>query len=654
MTTISSTLKQNLYLAQKPILISLKNHFRAKMYMQDNLEEKTERAGHDFIKRALMRTIEDHPNFKLDTQTISSLDILPKLKADGLPDNSTISFSRTNTTVYAVLNKCRTMSGQRLLALWLQYPLMSKESIDNRLDIVDYFANNSEMRSVCYDESLKKIPDLLKIAFRVQKKTCSIKDLVSMYEVNKAAQTLVSTYLHIESTSGRESVKAVSELFEWIRDASHRLASFSQLLEESLVLDRTDEFNEYMLKPMINDDIAKMTDEIDTLIKKARSELKRVAYDVNLEADKSIKLEIDADNGLDFKVTKQQEQQIRGNDKYTQSRIIKKDGYRFRTETLTYLSNKYVGTRREYKMMAADLFREIIEKACVFFDDVLELAMTYTVLDVFVGLSVAATTNNYVRPLILDSEAGKIEMERLRHPCIENQPDIDNYVPNDVMMNKHEKKFYIVTGPNMGGKSTYIKSLAIGVIMAQCGSLIPADVGKVSIVDGVHTRVGAGDRQAEGVSTFMEEMMDMEGILKKASENSVVIIDELGRGTSTFDGFGLAWALTKHLVTNVKCYGAFATHFHEMTELETVASIAGNLHVKAHCEDNKLSMLFNVEPGICDESYGINVAKYTKFPEHVVKTAQEKLRQFEEVPGFSNKQEVRTFVKEVVEELTQN
>lgn len=622
------------------------------MYNPDHHGEAAENADAEYIKRALWQTIEDHPHFKLNPQAIASLDILPKLKSNGLPDNSSTSLSRTNTTVFSVLNKCRTMSGQRLLALWLQHPLKSKEHIDRRLAIVEYFLVNSEMRIICYDDCLRKIPDLLRIACRINKEKCSIKDLVNIYEAYKSAQTLCKTYGHNSETSDREQVQAVDELFQWLEKSCSNLSDFALLLEDSLVLDQHDEDNEYMLKPKFNDDVAKITEELDILIKKSRAELRKVASNVGLEADKSIKLEIDAEHGFNFKVSKQQEQAIRGNSDFTQSRKIMKDGYRFQTRLLSRLSNTYVETKAEYNVVSKSVFDEVISKAVMYDDVVLELCMAYTVVDVFVALSVAALSNNYVRPLILDCDAGKIEIERLRHPCVENQPDIDNYVPNDIMMAKHGKKFYIVTGPNMGGKSTYIKSVAIGIIMAQCGSLIPAEEGKISIIDGVYTRIGAGDRQAEGISTFMDEMMDMASILKSATENSIVIIDELGRGTSTFDGFGLAWSITKHLAASTRCYGVFATHFHELTELEEEVSTVGNLHVKAYCENDKLSMLFNVDRGICDDSYGINVARYTRFPEHVIKVAQEKLKQFEEVRGFSNKQEVRDFVKECVKELT--
>uniref|UniRef100_A0A6G1SEJ7 DNA mismatch repair protein Msh2 n=1 Tax=Aceria tosichella TaxID=561515 RepID=A0A6G1SEJ7_9ACAR len=619
------------------------------MYEQEN--QGGEVNDVDYIKKALIKTIDGYAHFTLNDQAIASLDIVPKLKPDGLPDTSSMSLSRSSTTIFSVLNKCRTQPGQRLLAFWLQNPLMSKKHIDERQDIVEYFMSNSEIRATCYDDYLRKIPDLLRIACRIARERCSIRDLVKIYHASKSASTLFTTFNHISSTSDQEAPKAVVDLFKWMNQSSYHLKDFEKLLEDSLMLDKLDENNDYLLRPQANDDIAKITEELNSLVRRARDEMVTVANDVGVEPDKGVKLEIDATKGFDMRVTRQNEQLVRNNSEYIQASQIKKDGYRFTTRVLSRLSDKYVGTKAEYASIAKDVYHDIISRAVMYDDQVLELCMSYTVLDVFVALAVAADTNNYARPLILDSEAGKIEMERLRHPCVENQPDIENYVPNDIMLSKYDKKFFIVTGPNMGGKSTYIKSIAAAVIMALCGSSIPAEDGKISIIDHVYTRIGAGDRQAEGISTFMEEMLEMQNILAKATENSLVIIDELGRGTSTFDGFGLAWAITKHLASQIKCYGVFATHFHELTEMENEIPSVGNLHVKAYCQDDKLSLLYNVDRGVCDESYGINVARYTKFPQHVIEMATEKLKQFEEVPGFESKKELKNFVQDCVREL---
>lgn len=603
-----------------------------------------------YIENAFSRTMNQNDYFTISDATSTALDILPKQKSGSMIDSglsSNIS-SRSNTTVFSVLNRCRTKQGQGLLAFWLKHPLKARKDIDSRLEIVSHLLENVTLRSLCYEDYLRKIPDLVRVAYRMSKEKCSLDDLMKVYNSCKQIQNLYMGYLQLIRTINTEAPESVKELFHRAEVSCKDLGDFMKLIDDSIDVNSIDESGDYLVKPECDEAIARITLEINNYCSSARKQLKLVADDIHLEANRTLKLETDSEKGFAFKVTKQNEQAVRGNSDYEQLSLVKKDGYRFTNRALTKLSDKYVSAKDEYAVSSKNIVEEIISKAVMYDDQVLDLAMIVTLIDVFVGLATAASQNNYCLPLILDSDAGKIVLEKVRHPCIENQPDIDNYVANDLSMSDHGKKFYVITGPNMGGKSTFIKSIAITVIMAQCGSLVPADEAKISIVDGVYTRVGAGDKQMDGISTFMEEMMDMSVIMKEATQYSLVIIDELGRGTSTFDGFGLAWSISHHLAANIKSYVLFATHFIELTELEKEIDTVGNLHVKAICQDERLIMLFNIDSGVCDDSYGINVARYTKFPDRVIKMAQEKLKQFEEVPGFSSKQEVREFVNNCV------
>lgn len=605
-----------------------------------------------YANKAYQNTLDEGTFFTLSHSTLSTLDILPKLRPDGTIDTlgSSGSTSRTNATIYAVLNKCRTKPGQNLLALWLQNPLKCPKKVNLRLEIVHHLMENVELRSICHDDHLRKIPDLIRVAFKIKREKCSLNDLMKVYNTCTIVQTMCKTFGHLVEMSETNPPESINNLFDWAQSSLKNLGDFMKLVEDSIDTDKVDDSGEYVVRPECDEMIARITLDINNITSRARKELSQVAEDIGLEAGKSVKLETDAEKGFAFKVTKQNEQAVRGNSDYEQLSLVKKDGYRFTSRTLTRLSNKYVNAKQEYQDAAKNIIEEVISRAVMYDGEILEMAMAITMIDVFVALATAASQNNYCKPLILDSSAGKVNLDQVRHPCVENQPDIENYVPNDLTMSRDEKRFYIITGPNMGGKSTYIKSVATAIIMAQCGSLVPARDATISIVDGVFTRIGAGDKQMEGISTFMEEMMDMATILKEANEYSMVIIDELGRGTSTFDGFGLAWSISKQLASQIKCYTLFATHFLELTELEREIEAVGNLHVKALCQDEKLIMLFNVDKGICDESYGINVARYTRFPQRVIDAAKEKLRQFEEVPGFSSKREVREFINEYVRE----
>lgn len=615
-----------------------------------DFEKENAASFNKFLANSLMQTLDDGTYFELDQKTAGALDILPKFKPDGsltVANEGNIS-SRTNTTVYAVLNNCRTQPGQKLLAIWLKNPLRVKEKIDTRLNIVKHLVENHQLRTVCYDDYLRKFPDMLRLSFKISKEKCSLLDLVKVYQACKSAQSLCKQYQQMQSPDIPDPQESVAKLFRCVELACGDMKEFMSTLDESIEMDSIDLSGDYMLKPKVDEDIARVTVLIQDLCSKARKEMVAAANEMDLEPEKSIKLEADAEKGFALRVTRANETRVRDYDTYYQVTTVKKDGFRFTCRALEKLSSKYVAAKQEYEGISKRVIEEIVSRVTIHEGEVLDLSMALTLLDAFVALAVAAVRNNYVKPLILDSDSGKIELDKMRHPCLENQPDVENYVPNDIALSKDAKKFYLVTGPNMGGKSTFIKSVAINVLMAQCGSLIPAEDGRISIIDGVYTRIGAGDKQAAGISTFMEEMLDMSDILKRATEHSLVIIDELGRGTSTFDGYGLAWSISKHLATKIKCYTIFATHFHELTEMEEEIPIVGNLHVKAICCDNKLTMLFNVDDGVCDEIYGINVAKYTKFPQHVVDNAEEKLKTFEEVPGFRDKKELREFVRDCV------
>lgn len=621
--------------------------------MDDSEKAEITAGFNKFLQKSLLKTLDEGTHFELDQRVITALDILPKFKADGswtLDHNSNIS-SRTNTTVYAVLNKCRTSPGQKLLAVWLSNPLKYKDKIDTRLSIVQHLVENHQLRTTCYDDYLRKIPDMLRISFRISREKCSLLDLVKVYQTCKSAQSLSKIFHQMQLSGATEPQESVTKLFKCVELACNDLEEFMNLLDESIEMDNIDLSGDYMLKPKVDEDIARVTLLIQGLCDKARKEMLAAADEIDLEADKSIKLEADAEKGFAIRVTRANEALVRDHKSYYQVTTVKKDGFRFTSRALEKLSSKYVAAKEEYEQISKRVIEEIVSRVTIYEGEVLDLTMALTLIDVFVSLAVAAVQNNYTKPLILESGYEKIELDKMRHPCIENQPDVENYVPNDIAMSKDAKKFYLVTGPNMGGKSTFIRSVAINVLMAQSGSLIPAEDGRISIIDGVYTRIGAGDKQAEGISTFMEEMLDMAGILKRATEHSLVIIDELGRGTSTFDGYGLAWSISKHLATAIRCYTIFATHFHELTEMEQEIDTVGNLHVKAVCYNDKLTMLYNVADGVCDESYGINVAKYTKFPSHVVDTAAKKLKMFEEVPGFESRKELRKFVRDCIQKL---
>ncbi|CAI2185182.1 8035_t:CDS:10, partial [Funneliformis geosporum] len=374
----------------------------------------------------------------------------------------------------------------------------------------------------------------------------------------------------------------------------------------------------------------------------------------NLGMDKKLHLEKQNTHGYCFRITRNDASCISGKKQYLEL-ATQRNGVFFTTTKLRQLSTSYFDSLDLYEKEQSLLVKEVIDIAASYCPTLETLNGLLAHLDVIVSyahVSVHAPIP-YVRPKMNNKGEGDVVLKNSRHPCLEVQDDV-SFIPNDVSLIRGQHEFLIITGPNMGGKSTYIRQIGVIALMAQIGCFVPCTEASLCIFDCVLARVGAGDSQLKGVSTFMAEMLETANILKTATPNSLIIIDELGRGTSTYDGFGLAWAISEHISTRIRCFCMFATHFHELTTLSEEVPYVCNLHVTAHIGSNSsggrdITLLYKVNEGVCDESFGIHVAELANFPDTVVKLARRKEKQLEEVTKHEEKDGEEIFPKEVIE-----
>ncbi|GAA5986604.1 hypothetical protein JCM11641_005164 [Rhodosporidiobolus odoratus] len=586
---------------------------------------------------------------RLDASALRALNLMP--------DPTGLGGNAKTMSVFGLLNRCKTAQGTRMLAMWLKQPLVNLHTIQQRQDLVECFTEKQEFRSAVADDFLKSMPDFHRISKRFQKSAASLEDVVRVYQAVLLLPGLVTV---LESgtkgegdgegmeVDGEEEDEAEGREKRWtdlveenwlagLREYSASLLPYQEMVETTIDLSELDRHN-FVIKPDFDDDLQDLMEKLSQVRDSLDEEHMEVARDLNMDPEgKVLHFEQHSVYGYCFRLTKKEASAIKNKKGYIELKNMT-SGVHFTTKTLKRLNEDYRSITKDYEKKQSSLVKEVIQIAASYCEVLENLNGVIAHVDVLQSLAASALAAPipYIKPTIFERGTGSLRLEEARHPCLEVQEGI-NFIANDVHLERDVSEFCIITGPNAGGKSVFIRQTALVALLAQIGSFVPAAVAEVPIFDSVLCRVGAGDSQLKGVSTFMAEMLETSAILRQATKDSLVVIDELGRGTSTYDGFGLAWAISEHLSTVTRASVLFATHFHELTSLSQEVPHVKNLHVVAHVEENPntltgkdITLLYKVMEGICDQSFGIHVAELANFPEEVVKLAKRKADDLED------------------------
>ncbi|XP_050443074.1 DNA mismatch repair protein Msh2 isoform X2 [Adelges cooleyi] len=565
----------------------------------------------------------------LDSAGVEALNLLPAA--------GTMS---KNDSILGIFDKCRTPHGHRLLTQWIRQPLRDLNKINERLNIVETLINDTDVRQQLYDQHLRLIPDLQALMRKIQRKRASLQDCYRIYQAVEKLPALVETL----NNSDYKTLQSVitMPLKELVKDMSNYQSMIEETIDFNLV-----QRGDYLIQSGFDEELQEMRNQMNDLEAKMKSNLAKTSGQLKIQ----VKLDSNSQYGFFFKVPLKDAKTVSNNKSYEVLDTTKGGGMRFRSSKLTEINSDYQSIHQKYLEHQKTIVEEVIKTASSYSATLLNLSRTLAQLDVLTSFAMLAASSlrPYVRPILHPQGTGLLDLKQIRHPCVELQDSI-SYIPNDAYFKQGECTFNVITGPNMGGKSTYIRSVAVAVFMAHLGSFVPCEAAEISVVDAILARVGANDSQIKGLSTFMVEMIETVSILKKATAESLVIIDELGRGTSTYEGCGIACAIAERLASETKAFTLFATHFHELTKLSENITTIVNKHVSAVTTDDSLTLLYQVQPGSCDKSFGIHVAAMAKFPTSVIQDASKKLALLESFETNQNNDDVQKEISEQTKE----
>ena len=561
---------------------------------------------------------EDRSSFlSIDRTSLINLDILPKEKGE---------FS-----LLKLLDKTQTPMGARLLSDWVKRPLLNKAEIEKRHQSIEEFLHKPEAL-FSLGKTLSSIRDLSRLLLKVENNYASPRDLVSLKSSLQEIPLVKKTIGAFSSLLTREVYQNLPELFALTSHLDHALVEQPP--------HRLSDGN------LFREGFCKELDELKRLAKEAKSWIANYQMKLREELSiKNLKVSYTKAFGYYIEVSKGQCDKVPASFSRRQTLV---NAERFITEELKNFEYKVLSAEEKAKGLEVELFEKLKAFILPFSSSISQTSHSVALLDVLVSLSKVALEYQYTKPEITTGDA--LEIREGRHPILEKAFPSQEFIPNDTHLSK-ENQLYLITGPNMAGKSTYLRQVALITIMAQMGSFVPAACAKIGLVDKVFSRVGASDDLTRGESTFMVEMKQTAHILENATSKSLIILDEIGRGTSTYDGISIAWAVSEYLLTteNKKAKTLFATHYWELTELEKLFPNAKNYQVAVKETPSGIVFLHKIIQGGTDKSYGIHVARLAGLPQKALYLADKRLKLLEkehrtkkplkelELPLFSQK-----------------
>ena len=544
--------------------------------------------------------IEEDRYVRLDKFTIRSLELIQPMQDDG-------------ASLLNVVDRTVTAMGGRLLRRWLVFPLKEVKPIEQRLDVVDYIFRYPEYRALL-DEQLHRIGDLERIISKVAVGRVSPREMVQLKNALQAIQPLKIACLE----SDNETIRQIGEQMNLCESLRDRIEHEIQP-DPPLVVNRGN---------VIAEGFSPELDELRNISRGGRDFLidiqQREAESTGISS-----LKIGYNNVFGYYLEVRNTYKDKVPEEWVRKQTLAQ-AERYITQELKEYEERILGADEKIQSLEERLFNELVTATQEFIPQIQINANVVARLDCLLSFAKTAEENRYVRPVIEDSDA--LDIRQGRHPVIETQlPPGEHYVPNDIQLDTERQQIIIITGPNMAGKSALLRQTALIVLLAQIGCFVPAESARVGLVDKIFTRVGASDNIAQGESTFMVEMTEASNILNNVSPRSLVLFDELGRGTSTYDGISIAWAIVEYLHEQPKARARtlFATHYHELNEMEKNFKRIKNFNVSVKELNGKVIFMRRLERGGSEHSFGIHVADIAGMPKSIVKRANTVLKQLE-------------------------